>query len=78
MSQIPLSADVESLVDRMFPDRPEETRQLLLTYADNEANRVRRGLLVLSQGRFDLLTHYVACALRDYRDILYWAEYPDD
>lgn len=44
---------------------------------DREVNRVQLAILKLSSGEAELLRHYVAVALTDYRDVLAWAEYPE-
>jgi hypothetical protein len=55
---------------------------LLDTYGvesyERERERVQAAILVLCAGSEDKLAEYVAVAKRDYRDVLYWAEYPDD
>ncbi len=42
-----------------------------------EPERVRLGLLKLSGGSLEQLRHYLAAAQEDYRDVLAWAEYPE-
>ena len=42
-----------------------------------EPERVRLGLLKLSGGKLEQLRHYLAAAQGDYRDVLAWAEYPE-
>jgi hypothetical protein len=78
MSEDQLSGEIEVLLKNHFPRCHEKARQLLLGYTDKEAQRVRRGIVALSQGSLDRLAHYVERARQDYRDILYWAEYPDE
>ena len=41
-----------------------------------ERERVQMAILSLSQGNEDKLLHLVEAAKQDYRDVLYWAEYP--
>jgi hypothetical protein len=45
---------------------------------ERERERVQLAILELSQGSEERLREYVAAAKRDYRDVLYWAEYPED
>jgi len=45
-------------------------------YTGPEPERVQRAMLTLSGGDVGKLSHNVAVALQDYRDVLYWAEYP--
>lgn len=51
---------------------------LLNDYSGPERNRVIWDILELSQGDFEKLTNYSHAAQKDYRDILYWAEYFDN
>lgn len=73
----PIAEETDAIIRAMFGDRADDARELLLCYGDREVDRVRRGILKLSEGKIELLAHYSECALQDYRDILYWAEYPD-
>ncbi len=47
----------------------------LLPY-ERERERVQLAILHLSNGDLDKVRHDVAVAKLDYRDVLYWAEYP--
>ncbi len=77
-----LSADVERVLVREFA-LAEQTvaRGMLARYGaaahEREVERVRRALLSLSQGKLAHLGHYLAVAQRDYRDVLYWADHPE-
>jgi hypothetical protein len=55
---------------------------LLDTYGvashEREVARVQLAILKLSEGSEEKLREYIAVAKRDYRDALYWAEYPDE
>ena len=42
-----------------------------------EPERVQLAILKLSDGDMDQLRHYVEVAKQDYRDVLAWAEYPE-
>ena len=44
---------------------------------DGEEVRVRFAILRLVEGRFDQLRSLVDMAVRDYRDVLAYAEYPN-
>ena len=77
-ADIPLSADLDALIGSTFPGEANEARKILMGYAGNEADRVRRGIIKLSAGSLDQLAHYAAQAIQDYRDILYWSEYPEN
>jgi hypothetical protein len=39
--------------------------------------RVQRAILMLAEGDLDRLRHYVQAATGDWRDVLWWAEYPE-
>ena len=45
-------------------------------YAGPERERVQQAILTLSAGDVGKLSHNVEVALQDYREVLYWAEYP--
>jgi hypothetical protein len=77
------AALVEALVTRLF--RPEvrvEATNVLAQYGtqahEREDIRVRVAALKLSGGSLDRLRELVATAKRDYRDVLAWAEYPEE
>jgi hypothetical protein len=78
----PLSAEVERALAREFPpDEQSVARSMLANYGvaehQPEVERVRRALLTLSRGRVAYLGHYLAAAQHDYRDVLYWADHPE-
>lgn len=52
--------------------------QLLTSYSGPESDRVTWDILELSKGDVDKVREYVQAAQRDYRDVLYWAEYYKD
>ena len=45
---------------------------------ERERERVQLAILKLSEGDARKLLHYLDVAKQDYRDVLYWAEYPPD
>jgi hypothetical protein len=61
---------------------PKEITDLLDRYGSEdyhrEKDRVYLAILKLSDGKLDLLEHYLDIALSDYRDVLAWAEYPEE
>jgi hypothetical protein len=78
----PLSADLERALGREFPsDEQPVARSMLAQYGvtehQREVERVRRALLALSRGKLAYLGHYLAVAQHDYRDVLYWADHPE-
>ena len=53
-------------------------QELLSTYKGNEEDRVQKAILKLAKGSVDGVKYHVQCAIEDYRDILYWAESPNE
>jgi hypothetical protein len=51
--------------------------ELLSSYSGPEAGRVAWDILELSKGKVEKVRQYLQAAQKDYRDILYWAEYYD-
>ena len=45
---------------------------------ERERERVQLAILTLGAGSEAKLREYVAVAKRDYRDVLFWAEYPEE
>ena len=63
-------------ISREFPQNYHpRVAELLDRYIGPERNRVIWDILQLSEGDLEKLTHYAEAAQKDYRDILYWAEY---
>jgi hypothetical protein len=62
-----------------FPTHAQATvARLLDEYDEREVERVQLAILHLAAGDVEKLRHYVQQAKLDYRDVLYWAEYPND
>src|SRR6266481_4693684 len=51
--------------------------EFLSGYSGPEAGRIAWDVLRLSKGTLDGVRHFVQAAQKDYRDVLYWAEYYD-
>jgi hypothetical protein len=64
---------------KLFGTNPESKALFieLLSYDGNEPERVRMAILKLSDGDPDRLLHNIQVARSDYRDVLAWAEYPE-
>jgi hypothetical protein len=45
---------------------------------ERERERVQLAILKLSAGSEEKVREFVAVAKRDYRDVLFWAEYPEE
>lgn len=79
-----IEADVERRVRAAWPlaEDQEAARALLLTYGaargEQEIERVRLAIVKLSGGALDELAAMTAAAKADYRDVLMWAEYPEE
>ena len=76
---MPLSLDVLQGVAVSFrqADRLEAVR-LLARYQGRERPRVQLAILALAEGDMDDVRKLVQVAREDYRDVLYWAEYPEE
>jgi hypothetical protein len=66
-----------------FPSHdPSEIMAILDRYGaqphDYERERVQLAVLKLSEGSIDRLEEFVSAARGDYRDVLAWAEYPEE
>ena len=75
--------DVLAAVRAGFP-KESRTRvlKLLDTYGvrphERERERVQLAIVKLSEGSEEKLRQNVDVAKRDYRDVLFWAEYPEE
>ena len=71
-----------SAVEAAFGPDSEAAMTVLIGYGrqpqDREPDRVRRAILALAAGDLARLRHFAEQAHQDYRDVLYWAEYPRD
>ena len=45
---------------------------------EREVKRVRLAILKLSAGSEQKIREYVAIAKKDYRDVLFWADHPEE
>jgi len=73
--------DVLALVRATFPDaRWRDVLDILDTYGVEsfERERVQLAVVQLSEGSEPRLREFLAVAKRDYRDVLFWAEYPGE
>src|ERR1700693_6266004 len=75
--------EVVAVVEKSFPESAH-TRVLALldTYGvesyERERERVQLAILKLSEGNEEKLREFVAVAKRDYRDVLFWADNPEE
>ena len=75
--------EVVAVVQKTFPESNwENVIQLLDEYGvepyERERERVQLAILKLSGGSEEKLREFLAVAKRDYRDVLFWAEYPEE
>jgi hypothetical protein len=74
---------LERKLRRMFPDDTDHGNALDLLHDygkepyHKEPERVRLDILKLAGADMDELKKYLKVAMQDYRDILAWAEYPE-
>jgi hypothetical protein len=74
---------VVTVVQRAFPESAHvRVLELLDTYGiesyERERERVQLAILKLSDGNEERLREFVAVAKRDYRDVLFWADNPEE
>ncbi len=79
----PSREEVVAVVQKTFPESAHtRVLELLDTYGvesyERERERVQLAILKLSEGNEEKLREFVAVAKRDYRDVLFWAENPEE
>src|SRR5438045_9768465 len=75
--------EVVAVVQKTFPEASHSrVLESLDTYGvesyERERERVQLAILKLSAGSEEKVREFVAVAKRDYRDVLFWAEYPEE
>lgn len=75
--------EVFAVVQKTFPESAHaRVLKLLDDYGvesyERERERVQLAILKLSEGNEEKLREFFAVAKRDYRDVLFWAEYPEE
>jgi len=75
--------EVVAVVQKSFPESAHaRVLELLDTYGvesyERERERVQLAILKLSEGNEEKLREFVAVAKRDYRDVLFWADNPEE
>lgn len=70
---------VLDVFNKLFGTNPdaEALLEALHAYAHSESPRVQLAILKLSEGKPQKLMVYIEAARIDYRDVLAWAEYPE-
>src|SRR5438067_10011282 len=79
----PSRDEVIAVVQQTFPEGAHaRVLELLDEYGvesyERERERVQLAILKLSEGNEEKLGEFVAVAKRDYRDVLFWAENPEE
>jgi hypothetical protein len=80
----PLSPDLERRIDATWAvaDARRRVCDALAAYGaaehEREPDRVRLAILKLADGDAEEVASLVRAASRDYRDVLMWAEYPEE
>lgn len=69
--------DILDRLTRDFGDDSASDALDILESCGDRSPRVIRCIVYLSVGDMEKLKHNTECALRDYRDVIYWAEYVD-
>ena len=74
---------VKKVVIKLFnEDYYQEIMDILDLYGcepyEAERERVQLAIIKLSLGDLNKLSHYCTIAKKDYRDVIYWAEYTID
>ena len=75
--------EVVGVVRKTFPESSQShVLALLDTYGvesyERERERVQLAILKLSDGNEEKLREFITVAKRDYRDVLFWAENPEE
>jgi len=75
--------EVAAVILKTFPETSHSrVLELLDTYGvesyERERERVQLAILKLSEGNQEKLREFITVAKRDYRDVLFWAEYPEE
>src|SRR5262245_37698429 len=75
--------EVISMVQKTFPESNwARVLELLEGYgvesSERECERVQFAILKLSEGSEQKLREFITVAKRDYRDVFFWAEYPEE
>jgi hypothetical protein len=75
--------EIVAAVQKTFPEGAQaRVLELLDSFGieshERERERVQLAILKLSEGNEEKLREFVAVAKRDYRDVLFWAENPEE
>jgi hypothetical protein len=78
-----ISTKVLNKIKKYWPDQdPERIIKILQGYGqekyEEDSPRIQLAIIKLSDGDLDKLEEYVNLAKRDYRDVLAFAEYPEE
>jgi hypothetical protein len=73
---------VEKVRNNFPPEEQDEVLEILSFYGrenfEREQERIFLAILNLSKGSLEAVWELVDTAKRDYRDVLFWSEYPEE
>ena len=69
---------VKKAIAEQFPREEHDDIWAMLAPSAAGGSRVPLCILQLARGNKELLIHYAECARTDFRDVIYWAERPDE
>jgi hypothetical protein len=74
-----ISRDVLKQIEDDFEKATQsEIVEMLSLYTGNETSRVQIDILQLAKGNAKEVEKLVDAAMRDYRDVIFWAEYAEE
>jgi predicted metalloprotease len=69
---------LKKIEDDFDESNQSEIVEVLSLYSGNETERVQADILRLAKGDAKEVENLVGSAMRDYRDVIFWAEYPEE
>ena len=69
---------VARIAREFSPPEQSSVIELLSSYSGPESGRVVWDILELSKGNLESVSQHLQAAQKDYRDVLYWAEFASD
>ena len=71
--------ELKRLIEGQFPaSQHEEVYALVEPFITDGGTRLAKCILQLSRGSKSEIEYYVECARKDYRDVIFWAENPEE
>lgn len=69
---------LRKLISENFPASQHKQVYKLVEPLTKDGTRVAKYVVQLSQGNIGQVEYYVDCARKDYRDVIFWAENPEE